>query len=195
MIEDDDIAIQAEVQVGNATVVFGRALEGKLLGLEVAHAIEAGETDETTSECRRKPQRRQRVRRCRTIGRGQFTKQRKRVATLNALAGLATMIDDRGCKAARGQLDARPRGEDRMTADIHSILHRLEQKARCGALVGQHQLSIRQHRRKLVAHQPAREDDERPLGALTVERFLQFLHGWQGSRSPPAATIAASWMP
>jgi len=64
----------------------------------------------------------------------------------------------------------RPRAEDRMSPDGRAVLDRLEQEAWRGALVRQDKPPVRKHRRKLVAHKTPRQDDERRLGALRIER-------------------------
>jgi len=169
VIEDDDVLIEPEVKVGNAAVVARSLLEREFLRFEIAHAVETGEADEAAGERRRQPKRCERLRGRGPKRRRKFAQDRERIARLERAARSAPMVGDRGREAARREFEHRPRAEDRVSPDGRAVLDRLEQEARRGALIRKHKPPIREHRRKLVAHQPTRQDHKRSLRSLRVE--------------------------
>ena len=169
MVEDDHIAVEAEVKVGDAAVVARRSGERQLRGLEVADAVEAGEADEPAGERKRQPQRRERGGRRRPVRRGELAQHGERIARLGGASRLPAMVDHRHLLRARRDLESRARRKNRVAPDGAPVLDRFEEEARRRALVGQHEAAIGKHGRELVAHQAPREDHKRPFAHLTVE--------------------------
>jgi putative ABC transport system ATP-binding protein len=187
MVEDHDVAIEAEMKIRDAAVVARRGRERKLRRLEIADAVEACETHESAGEGLWKPQRRERLRRRRAERRGEFAQEGERVFAARGSPGLPAMVDHGRVESAGGQLDGRPRAEDRMAPDRGAVLDRLEEEARRGALVRKHEPPIGEDRGQLVAHQAPREQHQRTFAALRIEGLPELvcgrlLHGAEGSK-------------
>ena len=176
MIEDDHLRVEAEVQVRQLSIVFGRGAERQLLRFDVARGVVARVADPAAEE--RTGQRTPGV--FVAVGTDQLKPRAdrpervERIGRVDRSGRASPTVREAHLARVGDHLDVRLVPEDRVAPLLLAVLDGLEQERGRRTFVGLHEAPVRADRSQPIAQEPDANGDEcTPIAVHARREFAE----------------------